>query len=395
MNIVLFAHPSFLPSQSMPKYVQMLADAYRARGHTVQIWAPQPRVYRWVPQGRLSKWAGYVDQFVLFPRWVKKMLASQPADTLYVFGDQALGPWVPLVKNRPHVVHCHDFTALRSALGHFPENPTSITGRIYQQYIRWGFKQARNFISVSAKTRDDLHDPAIGQVDRAGVVSEVVYNGLNYAYSPMALDAARAALSRAGLPFPEQGCVLHVGGNQWYKNKAGVISLYAAYARQTPQPLPLWLVGPPLVGAAKEALATVPPHGQVQRFQGVDNATLQALYSVASVLLFPSIAEGFGWPIVEAQACGCLVITTGDAPMTEVGGPVTRYLPRLKRGDDIAQWAQLGAAELNNLLARSADERQALAKQAQAWAQRFDAEAAIEGYLGVYARMQQAHPFVQ
>jgi glycosyltransferase involved in cell wall biosynthesis len=36
--------------------------------------------------------------------------------------------------------------------------------------------------------------------------------------------------------------------------------------------------------------------------------------------LFPSREEGFGWPILEAQACGCPVITTDRAPMTEIAG---------------------------------------------------------------------------
>ncbi|RZI54259.1 MAG: glycosyltransferase [Pseudomonas sp.] len=42
------------------------------------------------------------------------------------------------------------------------------------------------------------------------------------------------------------------------------------------------------------------------------------LYSATTVLLFPSIAEGFGWPIVKAMASSCTVITTGEALMTEV-----------------------------------------------------------------------------
>jgi glycosyltransferase involved in cell wall biosynthesis len=47
---------------------------------------------------------------------------------------------------------------------------------------------------------------------------------------------------------------------------------------------------------------------------------LQALYSGAHAMLFPSLDEGFGWPILEAQACGCPVITSDQAPMTEIAG---------------------------------------------------------------------------
>lgn len=389
MKIVLFAHPSFLTSQSMPKYVQMLADAFRARGHQVQIWAPEPRVYRWVPQGRLSKWAGYIDQYVLFPRWVKKAVAQQPADTLFALGDQALGPWVPLVRHRPHVVHCHDFTALRSALGYYPENPTSWTGKVYQRYIRRGFRQARNFLSVSRKTKDDLHDPAIGGVAQAGL-SEVVYNGLNYAYAPMDEREARSVLLDAGVTLPESGYVLHVGGNPWYKNQAGVISMYSAYARNVDRPVPLLMVSPKPSGRSLVALEKVPAQGEVRFLGRVDNEVLRALYSLARAFLFPSLAEGFGWPIVESQACGCLVITTNEAPMTEIGGPVARYVARLQPSDDIDEWAQEGAGQLQAMLALPEDQRRAQSLQAVEWTRQFNTDGAIDAYLSAYERILRA-----
>jgi len=115
MNIVLFSHPSFLPSQSMPRYAGMLANAYRERGHQVQVWSPQPRLYQLLAGTRWAKWAGYIDQYLIFPMQVRWRLLSQPQGQLYVFCDQALGPWVPLVKHLPHVVHAHDLLALRSA----------------------------------------------------------------------------------------------------------------------------------------------------------------------------------------------------------------------------------------------------------------------------------------
>src|SRR5882757_4094817 len=156
MELVMFCHPSFLPSQSMPRFAKMLTAAYSARGYRVQVWSPRAVLFKMFPRGRLSKWAGYVDQYLLFPLWVRKALVGVPQDTLFVFCDQALGPCVPLVKNRPHVVHVHDMRALRSPLGDVPENPTSMTGRVYQRYIRRGFRRARHFISISGKTRDDL-----------------------------------------------------------------------------------------------------------------------------------------------------------------------------------------------------------------------------------------------
>jgi glycosyltransferase involved in cell wall biosynthesis len=47
---------------------------------------------------------------------------------------------------------------------------------------------------------------------------------------------------------------------------------------------------------------------------------IQALYSVAAALLFPSLYEGFGWPPVEAQACGCPVVASNAGSLAEVLG---------------------------------------------------------------------------
>ena len=383
MNIVLFAHPAFMDSQSMPRFARMLEQAYLARGHRVQVWSPQAKVYNWVPSGRLPKWAGYVDQYVMFPLWVRKQIRQQPADTLYVFCDQALGPWAPLVRDKPHVVHTHDLLALRSALGIEPENPTSWTGRMYQRYIRHGFRQARHFISISSKTRDDLHH--FGQVEP--VTSEVVYNGLNYPYAPLPADKAREALQQAGLPAPASGMLLHVSGNQWYKNVPGVIRMYAHYARTRRDPLPLWLVGPRVDEKLRMVLNEVPEQGEVRFFHGLDNSVLQAAYSLSRAFLFPSLAEGFGWPIVEAQACGCPVITTGEPPMNEVGGEAAIYLPRLTIDDDVQAWAKNAAAVLLELLSLDEAARAAIVAQGIATAKRFDADAAIEGYLRIYRQV--------
>ena len=384
MKLVLFCHPDFMGSQSMPRFARSLATGFAARGHEVELRAPGPHLHRWfVRHASAAKWAGYVDQYLLFPREIRRRLRDDAPETLYVFCDQALGPWVPCVLNRPHVVHCHDLLALRSALGLVPENPTSLTGRIYQRYIRRGFRRARHFISVSARSRSELHE--FGGVQPLS--SEVVHNGLNFPYTRLGTAAADAALARAGLQAAPRGMLLHVSGGQWYKNVPGLLHLYGHYVRQTSDPLPLWLVGVHLNAAIRAALAALPPGAHVLQLHGLDNDTLQAVYSRSRALLFPSLAEGFGWPIVEAQACGCPVITTDEAPMNEVGGPHTRYLPRLRSDDDVQVWAERGAAVLGALLDLPGPERERLAATGVEWASRFDPDKAIDRYLALYEQV--------
>jgi glycosyltransferase involved in cell wall biosynthesis len=367
----------------MPRFAHMLKSSFEQRGHAVTMWSPVAQFQRLFAASKFSKWAGYVDQYVLFPLRVRTALKSVSADTLFVFCDQALGPWVPLVKTRPHVVHAHDLLALRSALGDIRENPTSFTGRIYQRYIRRGFKKARHFISVSEKTREDLH--RFGQV--APLSSEVVYNGMNFPYKPMPTEEAQAVLRAAGFPDAPHGMLLHVGGSQWYKNTAGLISLYAQYAVQEAHPLPLWCIGPTPRGEVARALSKVPGTGRVLFFQNVANLVLQAAYSTARAFLFPSLAEGFGWPLIEAQACGCPVITTNVSPMTEVAGDAAFYLPRLEHGGDVDAWASHAATILRLLLSESADGRAQRTLRGRAWAARFDSDQATAAYLAIYQRV--------
>ena len=382
MKIILLTHPSFMVAQSMPRFARMLKDAYTARGYSVEMWAPTAHVVNWVKPSRraLRKWAGYIDQYLLFPRWMHQEVSRQPNHTLYVFCDQALGPWVPLVRHLPHVIHVHDLLALRSALGEVTENKTRFTGRLYQKYIRRGFQTGRHFISISEHTRADLHRYSQLQAER----SEVVYNGLNYPFTPLPAAQAQARLASAGLPVPPLGMLLHVSGNQWYKNVAGVVHLYAHYARQQTAPLPLWLVGDIGGDTVNAALAEVPPHASVLRLRNLDANVLHACYAWAEAFLFPSLEEGFGWPIIEAQACGCPVLTTQEAPMTEVGGPDCIYVPRLHASDDIHVWAQNGAQQLQKLLAVDETTRAALRQRCVEWTQRFSAQAAIDGYLNIY-----------
>ena len=385
MRIVLFTHPTFLTSTSMPLFAQMIISGMRSRGHSVQVWSPRSIASRFARGASARKWLGYIDQFVFFPRWVRRALTRQTEPTLYVFADQALGPWVPLVADRPHVVHCHDFLALRSALGEFGQNRVSATGRIYQRYIRRGFRQARRFIAVSESTRRDLHC----FVPTSAAHSSVVYNGFNHPFKPMATPEAMVLLADQTTAVLADGFVLHVGGNQWYKNRAGVLQIYAAYVAQcdAPLPLPLLLMGAPptptLTALADRAKAA---GGAVHFIVRPPTEVIEAAYSLARVLLFPSVAEGFGWPIIEAQACGCPVLTTAEAPMTEAGGEVAVYIPRMPEVDSDAQWAWADgcARELQRSLDTSPAMRASRREAGMVRSQQFDAQNTIAQYEAIY-----------
>ena len=180
MKIVLFSHPSFMKSKSMPRFASMLEAGYKSLGYEVSVYSPKPFFYKLsklIPKS--AKWLGYIDQYIIFPAQIKAYIVfNKPIETVFVFCDQALGPWVPLVKNYPHAIHVHDLLALKSALGLVKINKTKWTGRLYQRFIKNGFEKGRCFISISKKTKNDLEELS----NIKPTISEVVFNGLNYPY---------------------------------------------------------------------------------------------------------------------------------------------------------------------------------------------------------------------
>lgn len=327
----------------------------------------------------LKKWFGYVDQFVVFPLLLRLHLLNSETD-LIVICDQALGMWVPHVRNRPHVIHCMDFMALKSSLGEYPENRISWTGRIYQTLIKKGFCCGKNFLSISRNTHEELSR----FLTAAPSLSGVAYLGLNSNFYPMDLDQWRTVMPDRLKAACTTGFFLHVGGNQWYKNRSGVLELYRSWCLNTHQRiLPLWMVGQtPDDGLLKMATA-IPNGGSVSFITDLDDTQIRAAYTFCTAMIFPSIAEGFGWPIAEAMACGAPVVTTDEAPMTEVGGEAAVYLKR-RPFNDSGEWAKNGAEIMERLLMANLREKDERRKAGFLQSQKFDAERALDEFERVY-----------
>ena len=366
---------------SMRLFPEMLLRLLGNKGVPVVLIRPESffgKLAPWV--GPLGKWLFYADKFLLFPRHLKSVLRQEGGPGVVVhICDHSTAMYVHSLAGVPHLVTCHDMMPMRSALGEVPQNPTSWTGKIFQRLILRGLKKAEFVVCVSTATQCDLLRIA-RYPERQ---TRIVFNSLNYPYAPMPEPEARrrvAELIGGDAPF-----LLHVGGDAWYKNRAGVLAIYAELRRrlraQGARVLPrLVYAGPSLHHELASFLKDDPQmEGDVIGVRGVDNETLRALYSAAELLLFPSWDEGFGWPIIEAQACGCRVVTTGKAPMTEVGGEAAFYI-------DPHHPIEAAGAVLEVLTQEFAQRNERIA-MGVANAARFQEEVMIEGYIEVYRQL--------
>jgi glycosyltransferase involved in cell wall biosynthesis len=375
MKIILFTHPNFLNSQSMPRYANFLFEGLKKRGHDINIWKPKAFFYNFSKRKSVQKWLGYIDQYLVFPFLIRKQLKACPSDTLFVFADQALGPWVPLVKKKPHVVHCHDFMALRSAKKKVAENKTGITGKMYQRYIQKGFSKGKNFIAISKKTKSDLRFFHQGKIDNCAIC----YNGFNRIFIPVEKNKARNILSEYVHADLSNGYFLHVGGNQFYKNRKGVLEIYTAWRKKNKRNIPLLLIG----ANPNDELLSFQQNSTFKKdiyfLTDFSDELMSEVYSGAICLLFPSLDEGFGWPIIEAMACGCAVITTKKQPMIEVAGEAGIFIPRKPSQSNLVNnWAEISATQLETFLKLSETEKSNYTTKGFQQASLFNAENSID-----------------
>jgi glycosyltransferase involved in cell wall biosynthesis len=233
--------------------------------------------------------------------------------------------YIPLLRNHKHLVTIHDLLAIRTMLGQIPETQVGATGQIYQKLILRGLEKAENIVCDSTATKGD----ALRVLPTAAARNApVLLLGLVTPMTRMPKSERRTILESLGID-PKVPYLLHVGGNQFYKNRLGLLKIYAALQQRLKDATPpLLLVGKPFTVSMQRYLSEHPAVASgVRELTGLDNSVLRALYSHATALLFPSLYEGFGLPIIEAQACGCPVLTSDRPPMTEVGGNAAVYLP--------------------------------------------------------------------
>ncbi len=370
MKVVLIGNYENDVQESMKRFAASMVSGLTQAGHDVRCVRPRSVVGQLQPSWRgVGKWLGYIDKFGVFPRDLTAALKW--ADVVHIC-DQGGSFYTKHIGSFPHIVTCHDLLAIRSALGEIPRVQTRWSGRQLQRMILKGLNRAQHIVCVSEATRKDLlrvTDIPHHRVSR-------VYNSLNYPYSRMETHEAEFRLRKLSVDLNEP-FLLHVGGNQWYKNRLGVLRIFALLRNLTVgRHLKLVMVGKSWTDQMRQFVSANGLTNLTVELTEIVDEDLRALYSMATMMLFPSLQEGFGWPIIEAQACGCPVVTSDRPPMDEVGGTAAIYVDP----DD----EKSAAAILKSAL----DSASAMRESNLQNAARFTESAMISGYLSAYEIVQ-------
>lgn len=234
---------------------------------------------------------------------------GQPRVLRRIGADVVHGPVFvgPLAAPCPVVTTIHDLSFIR-----FPElfRPGN---RLYLTVMtRLSARRARRLIAVSEHTAEE-------SVRLLGVPRErirVVYHGVDPAFHPLPAEEIAAFRRHRGLP---DRFVLFVGTLEPRKNLTRLVD---AFAQRAPEDTALVVVG----GKGwlyDEVFARVEKLGLEDAviFPGyVPNEELTLWYNAAAVFAYPSLYEGFGMPVTEAQACGTPVLTSDTTSLPEAAG---------------------------------------------------------------------------
>jgi glycosyltransferase involved in cell wall biosynthesis len=258
-----------------------------------------------------------------------------------------------------HAITLHDVTFFRM------QTFGKVTTFGMQQVVSRAARHADALIAVTAAARDEI-------VEELGLPPErfsVVHHG---ATRPTPVNPAPEQEVRERYAIGDRRVVLCVASKRPHKNQA----LLVRAAQELPDDVAIVLAGhPEPYDAELRALAGDLGVREKIRFADyVPDPDLEALWGIAGVAAFPTRAEGFGMPVLEALSRGVPVACSDLPVLREVSGGLARTF-----GPDDAS----GAAEaIAGALAAPGD----TAVEGPAWAARFTWEAAAEGTWEAYER---------
>jgi glycosyltransferase involved in cell wall biosynthesis len=260
---------------------------------------------------------------------------------------------------------------------------------VRQRYLaRLGMlRTADAVLAISQQTADDA--VRLLGIDRRRIF--VVYAGVSDLFAPSPQPSGRIVeeLQRR-IPALRPGFFLYAGAMDHRKNLRALIEAYALLPERTRQVHQLVIVSR-LPGADGPALQ------QLARRLGIDrqtvwtdyvpDETLARLYQACEAFVFPSLYEGFGLPVVEAQRCGAPVLAGDNSSLREI------VPDEAARFDSAAPQA---IAALMQRVATDVEFRAELARRGPEWAARFSwdrvVDATLRAYESVWEEAVAGHP---
>lgn len=308
----------------------------------------------------------FLGRYVAYPRWLRGRRSG--FDLFHVI-DHSYAHLVHTLAGRATVVTCHDLDAFRSVLG---GEPRPLWFRATMARVLSGLRRAAHVICDSQAVRDALEGEAKIPARCLSVVPLPVHPDFTSSADPEA-DAKAASLLGSS---DDAIDLLHVGANVPRKNIPFLLKVFAGVRKRHPGAR-LLRVGGGLTDEQRAIATRLRIGDAIVDLPFLDRPTLAAVYRRAHAVLLPSEREGFGWPVLEAMACGTPVVASAALPtVREIAGDAVDFAA----AGDVDAWV----AAVDRVLREDARERSSRRRSALDRAEAFSLETYAAGVMAVY-----------
>jgi len=255
-----------------------------------------------------SKWTMRFARYLVYP-----FQARGRQDSINHIIDHGYGHLLYALEPANTVVTVHDLIPL--VRWHGGIAGVSREGRPWLNLFSfYALRRAGHLIAGSESTLNDL----IRFCNCAHDQITVVHPGLDSIFRPYTSAERLSAARTFGLEDNDAKRIMVIG-TQFYKNLFGALRAVARLRALYDQPIKLVKVGQ--MGAEETRLVReLGLDGVVLNLPNVSRSQLPDIYNLVDCLLFPSHYEGFGWPPLEAMACGTPVVASNAGSLPEVIG---------------------------------------------------------------------------
>ena len=309
-------------SRSMTRYARELFAALSLLSSHGRITLERPAQRMYLSRVLNGHQARRIDsawsRYVAYPHSLRRRRAG-----VFHILDHGYAQLIQSLDPARTVVTCHDLIPLLAAEGVIPIDVPPIVARTFRLRIAH-LSQARAVIAVSHATKATLERYTSVRPDRIVVIPQ----GVNSSFRLMT-DGASAQRASAGLPHAS-AVVLQVASGGWnkkYKNTAVLLRAFAELRSRLADVVLVRIGAPfhPEESALARALGIC--DAIIHPASVDDDRGLAEWYNASDVLVFPSVWEGFGWPPLEAMACGTPVVASNVPAVTEVVGDAGVLVP--------------------------------------------------------------------
>jgi glycosyltransferase involved in cell wall biosynthesis len=265
-----------------------------------------------------------LNRFWDYPRHLRRRVREFD---LFHLCDHSYAQLVRVLPAERTGVFCHDLDTFRCLLEPRSEHRPRWFRHMMRSVLA-GLQRAAIVFYSTAEVR--------AQIERHGLLAPDRLVQAPYGTAPEFTPVPDESCSpQAALPrLADRPYLLHVGSCIPRKRIDVLLAVFAGVRARHPD-LMLVQVGGSWTPAHEEQIRRLGLAEALVQVRGLDRRVIAGLYRAARLVLQPSEAEGFGLPVVEALACGSMVVASDIPVLREVGGSAVLYCPVA----DVAAWA--------------------------------------------------------